>query len=407
MTNTLTRMFASLLIALAAVSAVAVEKPLKELSKGPPMGWNSWNWFGKRSINEKIVEEVIDAVASSGLKDAGYTYVVVDGGWRDTKLGSDGELVSHPVKFPRGMKRLADHAHSKGLKFGLHTVPGTHDCGGDAVGGFGHEETHIKQFTEWGIDFLKVDKCFYRGDKKGWTEPLLKETYAKWRKLIDESDRDIALSICAYEYRDWYPKTCQMARTTYDLRTKVHGSAVFSKGKLSVLGVAETNNKCADFAGNGYWNDPDIMAIGKQGLTEDEQKVHFALWCVMSAPLMLGNDPRNMSEQEKELILNRECIAIDQDPTEQGRKIKVDGDVDIWAKKLGDGSVAVLFINRHDTEAKSVTIPAKELGLSGKIQARDVYAKEDVGAVGAVEELVAKTPPRACRFLKLTPQATK
>src|SRR5512133_2736804 len=108
-----------------------------ELAPSPPMGWNSWNWFGKKEINEQVVKQVIDAMASTGLKDAGYNYVIVDGGWRDVKLDPSGRLVSHPEKFPHGMKALADYAHSKGLKFGVHVVPGTHDCGGDAVGGFG------------------------------------------------------------------------------------------------------------------------------------------------------------------------------------------------------------------------------------------------------------------------------
>ena len=135
-----------------------------DLAKTPPMGWNSWNWFGKKEINEQVVREVIDAIVNQGLKDAGYTYVVVDGGWRDVKLDPDGKLVAHPVKFPHGIKPLADYAHSKGLKFGLHVVPGTHDCGGDPVGGFNREEIHVRQFVEWGLDFIKLDLCRQKED---------------------------------------------------------------------------------------------------------------------------------------------------------------------------------------------------------------------------------------------------
>ncbi|MCX6307804.1 MAG: glycoside hydrolase family 27 protein, partial [Bacteroidia bacterium] len=147
--------FMSLLLATFANQAIAQKNP--NLAVSPPMGWNSWNWYGKQNINETIVRQTIDAMAANGFKEAGYVYVIVDGGWRDTKLGPNGELLAHPVKFPNGMKALADYAHSKGLKFGVHTVPGTHDCGGDPVGGYNREEVHVKQFVEWGLDLVKVD----------------------------------------------------------------------------------------------------------------------------------------------------------------------------------------------------------------------------------------------------------
>jgi len=126
------------------------------LAPTPPMGWNSWNWFGKQAINEQIVRGVIDAMATNGLRDAGYDYVVVDGGWRANHLGTNGELLTDPVKFPHGMKSLADYAHAKGFKFGVHTVPGTLDCGGDPVGGYGHEAVQVRQFVNWGLDFIKL-----------------------------------------------------------------------------------------------------------------------------------------------------------------------------------------------------------------------------------------------------------
>ncbi len=364
------------------------------------MGWNSWNWFGKEAINEQIVCEVIDAMVTNGLRDAGYRYVVVDGGWRDTQLDSDGRLRAHPVKFPRGMKHLADYAHSKGLKFGLHTVPGTHDCRGDAVGGFGREEVHVKQFVDWGVDFIKLDKCQYAD---GWSEPLLQATYAKWRDLLQESGRDVVLSISAYTWRDWYPQVGQMARTTGDIRGRIHkGGAVFDGDKRSVMQIAGENNCAASFAGNGYWNDPDMLVIGEQGLTVEEQKAHFALWCLMSAPLMLGNDPRNMTPTERESVLNQECIQINQDPTEQGRRIKVDGDAQVWAKKLSGGRIAVLLINCNATEPKTVSASWLDLSLRSSWKVRDVYGNADLGSEEA--SLAKLTPPHACWFLLLSAQ---
>ena len=254
----------------------------------PPMGWNSWNFHGKKDINEQLIMETIDALADQGFRDAGYEYVVIDGGWRTRQLGSNGVLQAHPEKFPNGIKPIADYAHSKGLKIGLHTVPGTHDCGGDAVGGYGHEEVHVQQFLDWGIDFVKVDKCLLR--KKGekgnfWTEEILETTYRKWRTLLDESGRDIILSISAYEYRDWYPAVGNMARTTYDIYMRRRNpDDKFDGGGHSVMGIAATNNKAAKNIRPGYWNDADMLITGNQGLTFEEEQAHFALWCVMSSP---------------------------------------------------------------------------------------------------------------------------
>ena len=361
------------------------------------MGWNSWNWFGKKEINEKIVREVIDAMVDSGLRDAGYRYVVVDGGWRDTKLGPQGELLSHPEKFPHGMKALAAYAHSKGLKFGLHTVPGTHDCGGDPVGGLHHEEVHIKQFVDWGLDFVKVDKCRCDG---GWTEDLVKAVYFKWSDLLANCGRDIVFSISAYTNREWYSQVCNMARTTGDIRAKVLRGAVFDGVKGSVMAIAIQNNEAAASAGNGYWNDPDMLVIGEQGLTLEEQKSHFALWCIMSAPLMLGNDPRTMTSHEKEIILNKDAIAINQDPTEQGRRVKADGDAEIWAKKLAGNRMAVLLLNRNGTTPQAASFTAKDIGLTGQLFARDVYAGKDLGAIDAT--FTRTLSPHGCALLLIS-----
>lgn len=394
----------------------------------PPMGWNSWNWHGKAAINEKIVEETIDALVTSGLRDAGYTYVVVDGGWRDTALGPNGELRAHPVKFPRGMKHLADYAHARGLKFGLHTVPGTRDCGGDPVGGYGHEEVQVRQLVDWGLDFVKLDKCRYDAS---WDEANLRAVYLKWSDLLAHCGRDIVFSISAYAFRDWYPGVCQMARTTHDIKCRIHQGAVFDDGKtgeelraiderqlrhiatprdwdlpfpfLSVMTIAELNNKAAAFAGHGYWNDPDMLVTGDQGLAPEEQKAHFALWCVMTAPLMLGNDPRYLTPVEKEILLNPECIAIDQDPTEQGRRVTAEGDTEVWVKRLRDGRRAVLLLNRNATATIPITYDAGADLPAARWTVRDVFGRADIGIIDSV--LSKPTPPRGCWFLLLSPRA--
>lgn len=355
----------------------------KNLAPSPPMGWNSWNWFGKKGINEQNMKECMDAIVDQGLLKAGYNYFVIDGGWRDTKLGPNGELLANPEKFPHGMKALADYAHSKGLKFGLHTVPGTNDCGGDLVGGYGHEEVQVKQFADWGLDFIKLDKCKFSG---GWDEEVLKQTYTKWRNLLDNCGRDIILNISAYTWRDWYPEVSQMARTFGDIAAKSNNpkGAKFNFSlddkpfPKNIIEISEINNKWAEFAGNGYWNDPDMMVTGEQGLTEHEQESHFGLWCIMSSPLFLGNDPRNMTPFEKNLILNKEMIAVNQDPTEQGRLIKDEGNAQVWAKKLKNGRVAVMLLNL-DKSKQEIKLDFKDLGFKGNVKVSDILHGKKLG----------------------------
>ena len=380
------------------------------LAPAPPMGWNSWNWFGKEDINEQLIREIIDAMVSEGLVKAGYNYMVVDGGWRDDKLASDGSLISHPQKFPNGMKALADYAHAKGMKFGLHTVPGIFDCKGDPVGAYGREEVHIRQFADWGVDFIKVDRCkmdtVTKEGHRGWTPELLQSTYRKWSELLAGCGRDIVFSISAYRFNGWYPELCNMARTTGDMPARYTRGAIFDNnkrgGKLSVMKIADINNQSAAFAGNGYWNDPDIMSLGEQGLNIAEQKSHFALWCVMSAPLMLGNDPRNMTAEEKEMITNTECIAVNQDPKEQGKRVIKEAEKEVWVKNLSDGSIAVLLLNRGD-ETKTLSFGLSEIGIKGKVKVRDLYMKKNMNEMFTASGTISyELQPHASLFLKVT-----
>jgi alpha-galactosidase len=387
------------------------------LAKTPPMGWNSWNWHGKKEINEQVVRETIDAIVKKGLRDAGYIYVVIDGGWRDNKLGPAGELLPDPIKFPNGIKPLADYAHANGLKLGLHIVAGTNDCLGDPVGSYRHEEVHLGQMIEWGIDFLKLDLCRHLNDpcyeceknESGWSEKLIHETYVKWSNLLYNCGRDILYSVSTYKFRDWNPEFCNMSRTTDDIRCRVYGSwenkyygASFDEkdNPGSVMSIAEINNVSAKYAGNGYWNDPDMMVTGEQGLTTNEQKMHFALWCIMSAPLILGNDPRVSTTDELGIILNKEAIDVDQDTTEQGSRINKKGDAEIWAKKLQNGNVAVLLLNRNPSDTIDITLNLKDINLKKEIRVRDIYLHKDLGYFRT--SLTKKTEPHSGLFFILS-----
>jgi len=414
----------ALLPAILATSAAALHAQKRpELAPSPPMGWNSWNWFGKAAIDEPTVREVIDAMVSTGLRDAGYKYIVIDGGWRDTKLAPNGELRADPDKFPDGIKALADYAHSKGLKFGLHTVPGRFDCGGDPVGGFGNEKTQLAQFVAWGLDFIKLDRCKLSADKKGdatgeqWTEASTEETYRNWSALLRDCGRDITYSISAYQFRPWNPEVCNMSRTTTDIRSHFNsGGAEFEKGEnknkkgqkfLSIMDAAEINNRAATSAGNGYWNDAEMLVTGDPALTREEQQAHFALWCIMSSPLMLGNDPRHLTDQERAIILNPRAIAVDQDPTEQGRRVWQDktAGTEIWMKHLANGRHALLLLNRNKSKPATITADFAKLGLPAELYVHDIYTAQDKGQVKT--SYTADFLARGCAFLLAAPEPVK
>ena len=192
-----------------------------------------------------------------------------------------------------------------------------------------------------------------------------------------------------------------MARTTPDISCRKYRGANFDRTPQGFMPIAMLNDKSAAAAGKGYWNDPDILVVGEQGLNPAEQQTHFALWCIMTAPLMLGNDPRNMQPSEKAILMNRECIAVDQDPTEQGRRVKADGDIEIWAKHLAGGRMAALLVNRHATATKTASVAWRDLSLAGTIRVRDIYQNKDLGSFG--EAFQGKIEPHGCVFMRLTP----
>lgn len=392
-------------------AARAQKRP--ELAPTPPMGWNSWNWFGPK-ITEQEVIGIIDAMAANGLRDAGFNYIVVDGGWREDFLDANGALIPSADRFPRGIKFLSDYAHSKGFKFGLHTVPGRYDCRGNEIGSLGHEKTHLQEFLDWKLDFIKLDRCRMtlgnNPKNRGWTPEAVEREYTKWSKLLHDCGRDILFSASTYSFADWQPKHTNMARTTGDIHCRWQGGTEFDKNEnpkitkrgsfLSIMEIADKNNAHAKAAGNGYWNDPDMMVTGHPELTDEEQKAHFALWCIMTSPLFLGNDPRNMTPQELALLTNKELIAINQDPTGQGTRISSADGSEVWMKKLRNGEYALLLLNRKRAPG-DITVNFKALGLPETMQVLDLYNQKDLGPKAEVK---AQFPARGSMFIKVTPK---
>jgi len=357
------------------------------------MGWNSWNHFGKGGFDETTIYQTIDAMVSSRMRDAGYTFVVIDGGWRDDRLGPDGRLVPHPKRFPNGIKPLADYAHAKGLKLGLHTCPGKTDCGDIPVGGLGKEALHVSQFAEWEVDFIKLDRC-------GLDFALMEEKYQLWRDLFARSGRDIVFSMNAQPPRDWHPETGHMQRTTGDIRDSWEYMARH----------IDKNNSFASYARPGFWNDPDMMQVGNYGegfhrndvgMTDTEYRSHFSMWSIMAAPLIAGNDVRRMDQATRDILLNREVIAVNQDPLGiQGTRVRDDGDREVWSKTLADGSAAVVLLNRGPS-AVSITVNWSDVGLleSSAATVRDLWEHADRGSYS--DSYAAEVPSHGVVMLRI------
>lgn len=335
----------------------------KLLAPTPPMGWSSWNKFAT-DINDQTIREIADALVSSGLRDAGYTYVNIDDGWQGER-DAQGNL--HPnTNFP-DMKALADYVHARGLKLGIYTSPGPKTCAG-YNGSYGHIKQDADTFAAWGIDYLKYDLC--SGEAFYSTAETVYATYQEMGEALNATDRDIVYSLCEYGRFDvgsWGRQVGgHLWRTTGDIEDTYDTMAKIGFDK----------NGVANHTGPNGWNDPDMLEIGNGGMSQDEYRTHMTLWAMMSAPLVLGNDVRHMTPETLSLLTNKEVIAIDQDTLgAQGLPAKKDGKTEVWTKKLADGSTAVALFNRggENTLISGTWADIKVTGTT----VRDLWAHSD------------------------------
>src|SRR5450755_4681470 len=307
--------------------------PGNGLAKTPPMGWNSWNLFAGR-IDDKIVREMADAMVSSGLRDAGYIYLNIDDTWEGDR-DANGVIHSNN-KFP-DMKALADYVHSKGLKFGIYSGPGPYTCAG-YEGSYAHEAQDAKTYAGWGVDYLKYDWCSAGGL---YPDSAMRAVYQKMADALRATKRPIVYSLCQYGREDVWKWGAEVGgnlwRTTGDINDTYK----------RMMEIVDTQSAIAKWAGPGHWNDPDMMEVGNGGMTTDEYKTHMSLWSILAAPLLAGNDVRNMTQATKDILLDREVIAIDQDKGGmQGKQVWKSGDQEIWVRDLAAGSKAIGFFNR-------------------------------------------------------------
>jgi len=396
--SVLVKSLAAAALSLAALFLVLGRLEVRALSNGlaltPPMGWNSWNKFGC-DINEKIVREVAEAMAASGMREAGYQYIVIDDCWQVDR-DSKGNIIVDGKAFPTGIKALADYVHSKGLKFGIYSDAGTKTCAG-RPGSWGYEFQDARQYAEWGVDYLKYDWCNNGGQNSA-------AAYSRMRDALAVSGRPIVFSICEWGSTKpwlWAKDIGNLWRTTGDIQDFWEGKKDW--GGLGVVQILDLQAGLEGFSGPGHWNDPDMLEVGNGGMTDTEYRAHFSLWCLLAAPLMAGNDLRTMKPGTRDILINKEVIAVDQDPLgRQGSRVRDDGDLEVWARPLADGGRAVVLLNRGTKEAP-VAVGWTELGYPKTLEAkvRDLWQHKDLGAFKG--SFTATVAPHGVVMVRVTP----
>ena len=311
----------------------------ESLSLTPQMGWSSWNNF-QGNINEDIIKSIADAMVASGLKDAGYTYINIDDCWHG-KRDADGFIQADPKHFPHGIKALADYVHSRGLKLGIYSDAGSETCAG-RPGSLGHEYQDALQYARWGIDYLKYDWC-------NTTNVNAQGAYQLMRDALQATGRPIFFSMC--EWGDnhpwrWAKGIGDSWRIGPDIWCSFDSTHVFPTYiQCSIIDCINRNDSLRSYAGPGHWNDPDMLEAGN-GLSVNQDRAHFTMWCMMASPLILGNDVRNMSDETKAILTNRDLIAIDQDKLGvQGLRFLIRERLEYWFKPLSNGDWAMTIFN--------------------------------------------------------------
>nr|KJB31913.1 hypothetical protein B456_005G214100 [Gossypium raimondii] len=355
----------------------------------PPMGWNSWNHFGC-DVDEKMVKETADALVSTGLSKLGYVYVNIDDCWAEIARDDKGNIMPKNSTFPSGIKALADYVHSKGLKLGIYGDAGYYTCSKTMPGSLGFEEQDAKTFASWGIDYLKYDNCHHDGSK-----PI--ERYPVMTKALKKAGRPIFFSLCEWgemHPAEWGFHVGNSWRTTCDITDTWE----------SMISRADQNELYAQYARPGGWNDPDMLEIGNGGMTKDEYIVHFSLWAISKAPLLLGCDIRNMTQETIEIISNKEVIAVNQDSYGiQARKARMHGDEEIWVAPLSSYRTAVVILNRGSVRY-SVTAFWEDMGLDPNtvVEARDLWEHKTLKN-RFVGNITTMLNPHSCKMYVLKP----
>jgi alpha-galactosidase len=376
----------------------------------PPLGWNSWNCFGN-DVNDAKIRAAADAMVSSGLADHGWTYINIDDCWmvrpdsKDPALGGTPRDASGAIltnkRFP-DMASLSASVHDKGLQLGIYSSPGPLTCAG-FTGSYGHEAQDARQFAAWGIDYLKYDWCSYGDIAKDQSLPELKKPYATMRAALDGVKRDIVYSLCQYGMGNVWEWGAEVGGNVW----RTTGDITDTWQSMSGIGFRQAGLE--KHAGPGTWNDPDMLVVGWVGwgsqlrptrLKPFEQITHITLWSLLASPLLIGCDLTRLDEYTMKLLTNDEVLEVNQDPLgRQGRRVSQDSTLEVWAKELEDGSLAVGLFNRGETAA-NVTARWGALGIDGRRAVRDLWRQKDLGTV--TSELTATVARHGAVLVKLT-----
>jgi alpha-galactosidase len=367
MMRAIARTLLLLLIASAALPALD-----NGLAKTPPMGWNSWNRFAC-NVSEDLIKKAADALVKTGMKDAGYQYIVIDDCWQVSR-DAEGNIVPDAKRFPSGMKALADYVHSLGLKFGLYSDAGTGTCQ-NRPGSRGYEYQDARQYAAWGVDYLKYDWC-------NTGKQNAEASYGTMSDALKKSGRPIVFSLCEWGTAKpwlWARDVGHLWRTTGDIQDCFDCKT--SWGGMGWTHILDLQAGLESFAGPGHWNDPDMLEVGNGKMTTAEYRSHFSLWSMLAAPLMAGNDLNAMPEDVRGILTNKEVIAVDQDALgRQASRVRKDGDLEVWARPLEGGGRAVVLFNRGKDE-QSLSVAWEDLGYPGHFKAavRDLWQHKDLG----------------------------
>jgi len=370
--------FASIALA-ALLLAVPGIAPAQQngLAARPPMGWNSWNHFHGK-VDDATIRAQAEAMVSSGMKAAGYTYINIDDTWQG-KRDAQGNIQPNS-KFP-DMKALADFVHSKGLKLGIYSSPGPLTCA-KYEGSYGHELQDARTYAAWGIDYLKYDLCGLRTVMKDAPTPeaankIMVDSYIKMRDALRSTGRPIVYSLCQYGN----DAVWRWGTTVGGNSWRTTGDISDHYARMEQIGFSQAG--LSRFAGPGHWNDPDMLEVGNGGMTAEEYRTHMSLWAILAAPLLAGNDLTTMTPETIAILTNRDVIAIDQDAAgKQGDRASAEGPIEIWTRSLADGSKAVGVFNRHPS-ALTTEVDFSKLGFKGAVKAKDLWLEKDLGSISS------------------------
>lgn len=380
---------------------------VKPLASTPPMGWNSWNTFG-HNIDETVIRETADSLVSSGLEDCGYEYIVIDDCWSvKDKRDDNGDLIPDPEKFPDGIKALADYVHSKGLKIGIYSDAAEKTCAG-YPGSYGFEEQDAQLWASWEIDFLKYDYCHAPLEQSAAID-----RYSRMSEAIRKSGREFLYSLCEWGNRSphlWGREVgghmWRVSGDVYDSWVNIWMNGWYAIGIDVSIDIA---NELHEYGGPGGWNDLDMLVVGLKGkgqiagtgMSFLEYQTHMSLWCMACSPLMIGCDVRKLDSDTASLLMNREMLAVNQDPLGiPAKRVKQIGQCEIWTKRLADQSVAVSTINRG-SRPQDITVTARDLGLLDTPKlARNLWAQQDIADFKI--EFTQRIQPHETVLLKVT-----